>query len=225
MDVDGAVAHGDPLFLILAPGEDEAGGHDAVARLGLDELQRGTHGVGGGVGGTAQQAVGLAHLHQHGAEIIGLGQIGAALLGGHLALAEHDHLFHHLVHAGIGSRIDDPGAGNIVAALFGSRPDAVGRTDQNDPQEASLQELRSRIQDAGILAFGEDDGAVIGFQRFDQFLKHSQTSLSSGRHARSDTVFYTPLFICTSPFSAFRRLFAAVGAHLPVAKGAVDGVN
>ena len=42
------------------------------ALLGLDKLQRGTNGIGGGVGRAAQQAVGNAHLHQHGAEIVAL---------------------------------------------------------------------------------------------------------------------------------------------------------
>ena len=40
--------------------QDKAGGDDLVARLGLDQLQGGADGVGGGVGGAAQQGVGLA---------------------------------------------------------------------------------------------------------------------------------------------------------------------
>ena len=94
LDVDGAVSHSQDL--VLAGGgrtdHNEAGGHDLVAGLGLDELQGGTDRVGGGIGGAAQQSVGIAHLHQHGAEVVALLERGAALVGGHLALAQRDNI-------------------------------------------------------------------------------------------------------------------------------------
>ena len=68
--------------------------------LVLMSCRAGTHGVGGGIGGAAQQSVGLAHLHQHGAEVIALLQVAADLLLRHLALAQLHHLLNHLLHAG-----------------------------------------------------------------------------------------------------------------------------
>ena len=72
--VDGAVGHGEHFVLAGSGGtdHDEAGRDDLVAWLGLDELQRGTDRVGRGVGSAAEQAVGLAHLDEHGAEVVAL---------------------------------------------------------------------------------------------------------------------------------------------------------
>ena len=59
-DVDGAVAHAELAQGVVAgPGQDKGGGDQMGALLGLDELQRGTDGVGGGVGRAASSASAL----------------------------------------------------------------------------------------------------------------------------------------------------------------------
>ena len=121
VDVDGAVAHGQHSVVAHALADhNEAGGDDFILGLGLDELQGGADGVGGGVGGAAQQTVGHAHLYQHGAEVVALHQGGAALVGGHLAAAQRHHLLHHLVHVGIGGGVDDLSTPDVL--WYGSDP-------------------------------------------------------------------------------------------------------
>ena len=133
LDVDGAVGHGEHFVLAGGGGtdHDEAGRDDLVARLGLDELQRGTDGIGGGVGGAAEQAVGLAHLDEHGAEVVALLERGAALVGGHLALAQLDHLLDHRVHALVILGVDDLGAADVEADVLGHNGDLLGVADEH----------------------------------------------------------------------------------------------
>ena len=88
-----------------------------AAGLRLDQLQRGTHGVGGGIGRAAEQGVDQTHLDEHRAEVVALGKCRAAVLFAHLALAQFHHLGDHLVHALIGSRVDDCGLADAEIAL------------------------------------------------------------------------------------------------------------
>ena len=178
VDVDGAVTHA-VLFvvavLILAE-EDEGRGYEVRTLLGLHELEGGTDGVGGGVGSAAEQSVSLAELYEHRAEIIALGQSCAALLVGHLALAELDHLRDHLVHAFICSGVDDGGLANAEIALFGRSLDLGFVADQDDVHQVFLEKTVGRLEDTGVGAFGEDDGTTGGFQSVKQFCKHVITS-------------------------------------------------
>ena len=112
---------------------------------GLDQLQGGTHGVGGGIGGAAQQGVGIAHLDQHGAEVVALEQIGTAVLGAHLALAELHHRLHHLLHFGIGRGVDDLQALDVKAALRGLGLDDLDVSDEDGGQESALLQLGSGL--------------------------------------------------------------------------------
>ena len=174
VDVDGAVAHGDPLQTLFAPVavQDEAGADQVGALLGLDQLEGGADGVRSGVGGAAQQAVGLAHFDQHGAKVIGLLQQVAALLGGHLALAQLDHGVDHLVKALVGIGVDNLSAGNIKAACR-SRRLALGLVaDHDDLQDLAGQQLAGGFQNAGIAALGENDGLGVRLQLLYQRRKH-----------------------------------------------------
>ena len=174
LDVDGAVAHGQDLAVTGSGGTDqnEAGGDDLAAGLGLDQLQSGTDGISSGVGGTAQQSVRVTHLHQHGAKVVGLHQSGAALVLGHLALAQLHHGSDHLVHVGEVGGIDDLSAADVEADLLGSGLDLIGIAHQNGGQEGTGQQTGGSFQNAGIGALGEDNLPGMGLQLFDQKFKH-----------------------------------------------------
>ena len=175
IDLDGAVPHAQALVhAVLLPLENKAGAHVAVAGLGLNELKRRPDGVRGGVGGTAQQAVGLPHLDQHGAEVVALHQVLPAVLGGHLSLAQLHHLLHHGVHAGIGGRVHNAHAFNVKAALLRCGLDLGLHTHQDGGQETILLQAGGGLQNPGVRALGKNQGAGIGFQGFDQFCKHDR---------------------------------------------------
>ena len=178
IDVDGAVRHGQNLVLAGggAADQDEAGRDDVVARLRLDQLQRRTDGIRGGIGRAAQQAVGNAHMNQHGTEIVGLLQRGAALFLGHLALAQRHHLLDHLLHALIGLRIDDPRAADIEAGFLGGGLDLLLVADQDGFQEGCRQQAGPGLKDARVRTLREYDGLGVLFQRCDQRFKHSGSS-------------------------------------------------
>ena len=174
VDVDGAVAHAVLLVvavLVLAV-EDEGGGDEVRALLRLDQLQSRTDRIGGGVGRAAEQRVGLAHLDEHGAEIVALGQRGAAVFLRHFALAQLDPLCDHLIHTGVGGRVDDLGLGNVEAALGCGSLDLVDIADEDDVHQIVLDQAVGRFEDAGVGAFGEDDGAAGRLEGADQFCKH-----------------------------------------------------
>ena len=174
LDVDGAVGHGEHFVLAGSGGtdHDEAGRDDLVAGLGLDELQRGTDRVGRGVGSAAEQAVGLAHLDEHGAEVVALGERGARVLCGDLAAAQLDHLLDHRVHFGIGQRIDYLKTLDIEAAFCSRGLDLIDVADENRSQEAVLLEPCCGLENARIAALGIDDLAGIGFKYLYQIFKH-----------------------------------------------------
>ena len=141
------------------------------ALAGLNQLERGANGIGGGVGSAAEQRIGIAHLDQHGAEVVALLEVGAAVLGGHLALAELDHLLDHRFHVGVGGGVDDLKTLNVKPALSGLGLNDLNLTDQDRGQESALLQLCSGFQDTGVVALGEDDlpgiGAELGFQNIE----------------------------------------------------------
>ena len=153
LDVDGAVGHGEHFVLAGSCGtdHDEAGRDDLVAWLGLDELQRGTDRVGRGVGSAAEQAVGLAHLDEHGAEVVALLERGAALVGGHLALAQLHQGGDHLLHVGEGLGINDLSAPDVEADLLGHLPALLGVADQDRGQEGTGPQAGRGLQHAGLM--------------------------------------------------------------------------
>ena len=157
--------------------QNEAGGDDLVAGLGLHQLQGGADGVGGGVGGAAQQGVGLTHGHQHGAEVVALLQGGPDLVLGHLALAQLHHLGHHGLHVLILLRVDDDGAPDVEAGVLGGGADLVLISQQDGGQERTGQQAGGGLQNAGVGALGKDDLAGMLFQNADQFLEHCEPFL------------------------------------------------
>ncbi len=132
----------------------EEGRDQLGTRGGLKDLQRGAQGVGGGVAGAGDQAVGVTHLDHHGAKVGGVHHLGASLLDGDALLgAELGKLLRVLlVLLGI-ARIDDGGAGNV---------DLVGVAQDDDLCQALLDDLGGRDDGARILALGQDDRLKVG---------------------------------------------------------------
>ena len=180
INVDGAVAHGDAL---VTAHQDEAGADGLDARLALDELQRGADGIGGRIGGTAQQAVSFAHLDKHGAKVVALGQSGAALLVGHLALAQLDHLGDHLVKARVVGGVDDLGTGDIKAAISSGLFDGLDLAQQDDLQGLASQQAACSRQNTGVGALGKDDGLRLSLQFLLKILENGHTLITSSIYA------------------------------------------
>ena len=177
------------------------------ALLGLDDLQSGTDGVGSRIGRAAQQRVGVAHLHQHGAKVVALGQRLAALVGGHLALAQLHHLINHGVHFGIGLGVDDFDALDVVAALGRVSLDNVNVADEDGGQEAALDQTVGGLQNAGVVALGKNDFSGVRFQRFDHCIEHGTFPPISGHMpVFSSTIIYHLFFGC-NPFLCQRDIF------------------
>ena len=176
VDVDGAVTHSNAL---IAAHQNEAGADRLDAGLALDELQCGADSVSGGVGSAAQQAVGLAHLDQHGAEVVALGQGGTALLIGHLALAQLNHLSNHLIEALVVGRVDNLSTGDIKAALCCGLLDGLNLTQQDDLQRLTGQQAACSGQDAGIGTLGKDDRLRLSLQLFLKILENGHTLITS----------------------------------------------
>ena len=146
------------------------------ARLGLDELEGGPHGVRRRVGRAAQQGVGLAHLHQHGAEVVRLLQRGGAILDAHLALAQGDHGLDHLAEALVVLGVDDLKALDVEAALGGSGLDLVCVADEDGGEEAAGLQPRGAFEDAGVRALGVDYLARVFLEYLNKVLKHYATA-------------------------------------------------
>ena len=197
------------------------------AGLGLDQLQCRTNGVGGGIGSAAQQSVGLAHLHQHGAEVVALHQGCAALFGAHLALAQIHHGGHHGVHLGISGRVEDGDTGDIEAVVGRCGANLAFIAHQDHVHQVFILQTERGLQDARIGTFGKHDGAALCFQVFSQLCKHIHSfflhSISdcSNMICLSGSIYqaqYTLLFpfpqevSCTPLLCAKRRCVPSAGA-------------
>ena len=174
VDVDGAVAHGQTnIAAHELMYQNKARAYDLVAGLGFDQLQSGANGVSGGVGCAAQQAVSLAHLYQHGAEVVALQQRLLALLSSHLALAQLYHGVHHFVHALVGFGVQDLGAVDTAAIGVSSLFYGLHIADQHNIHDVAAQQTAGSLQNAAISAFGENDGAGLFLQLGNQAVKHA----------------------------------------------------
>ena len=162
--------HGDAL---LAAGQDEAGADRLDAGLALDQLQSRADGVCGGVGCAAQQAVSLALLDQHGAEVIALGQSGTALLIGHLALAQLDHLGDHLIKALVVGGVDDLGTGDVKAAVSSGLLDGFDLAQQDDlrvlpaSRRLAADKIRASVPSVKTMDFGSACSFFSKFSKMD----------------------------------------------------------
>ena len=143
IQVDRAV--GEHGHMILEAHEERAG-DQRLAGLGLDDLQRRAHGVGGRVDGTGNQTVGLAEHHQHRAEVAGVGQRG-------------DHRGEHLlvVHGLEGGLLQ-----RVEPQLLAAGQDRVLVANDDQVHDVAFDQIVGRLDDAVLLAFGQHDGLLIG---------------------------------------------------------------
>ena len=131
--------------------QDEAGGDDAVAGFGLDDLQSRTDSISCGIGCAAEQAVSNTHLDQHGSEIVALLKDRKSLLGSHaFALSELAEAGNHLIHFLIIFRINDLGTTNVVAGLFCCILNFIFLAEKDRGQEAACQKTGSRLKNTRI---------------------------------------------------------------------------
>mgnify|MGYP007077728068 CR=1 FL=1 len=125
VEVDGAVGeHGH----VVLEAHQEGAGDEPLPGLGLDDLQRRTHGVCGGVDRAGHQTIGVTEHDEHRAEIARVGQLLAGLLFGHALLGAQlaqlgDHgLEDVLVVHGLGSVPCPDGSDRVPRPGRGSRP-------------------------------------------------------------------------------------------------------
>ena len=142
------------------------------ARFCFDQLEGRSDGVRSRIRRSSEQAVGLAHLYEHGPEIVAVRREFSGVFLGELALAEFYHLCDHFVKAFVVRRVDDLAPGKIIAALFGSLFEFRLAADEDDLQNARFSEFGSGVHDARVRSVREDNGARSGFQLLGQFIEN-----------------------------------------------------
>ena len=210
VDIYGAVAHDEGL---VPADHHEAGGHEVRAGLGLYELQRGADRIRGGVGGAAEQGVRLAHLDQHGAEVVRLLEGGGAVLAAELALAQREHRLDHLGEVRVIIGVYDLQAVYIEAALGRGGLDLGRVADEHRREEAAGLEPCGALEDTGVRSFGVDYLPGVFLEYFNKILKHCATaSILIWRTLRLPVKpqFYHPAPRFASPEGGFTRGFEEV---------------
>ena len=120
----------------------------------------------------AEQGIGHTHLHEHGAEVVALLEVGADFFHGHFALAQVKHALSHLVHLVVVGGVDDLETLDVEVAGLGRRLHVIDIADKDRRQEAALLQAGSGLKDAGVGALGVNDLARIGFENFNQIFEH-----------------------------------------------------
>ena len=162
---------------------------EVCAFAGLDQLQRRTNGIGGGVGCAAGQGVGQPLLDQHGTEVVGPEEHFAGPLSGSLALAQRYKIIHKPIHVGIGGRIEELQSIDVEAALGGCRLDCVHIADEHRREEAILLQTRDSFKDARVGALCVNEPAGIGLERLNETVNHCGDSALCGSD-RNDLRFF-----------------------------------
>ena len=104
-----------------------------------------------------KQAVRIAHLHQHRAEIVGLLQRLAAGCLIHLATAQLNHARDHLIHIHEFFRTHDRDSAQIVAVQLRRRCDLFFISQQDRIQDPFLVQADHCLLDTVVRPFGEYD--------------------------------------------------------------------
>ena len=128
----------------------------------LDDLERGPHGVRGGVRRARHHAVDHVVVHQHGAEIRDVVDDLAGLLDGDaLVLAQLGVLLGELVAQLAGPRVEHR-RGRQVDAEFGcAGADLRLVAEDGQVGDAALQQPARRLEDAVVLALGQHDALAV----------------------------------------------------------------
>src|SRR6266568_3714351 len=154
LGIDGAVAVDDHL---VGQAHEENRGHQAAARLGAQDLQRGADGGRRGVHRAGHQAVHLALPEHHGADRDRVGE----MLAGHLlgpALVPPQFGQRGDVALGDGPRVQDGDAGRQPQPdVPGLRGHLVRGAEQQAAGDAAVGALDRGVQGPGFGAFGQDD--------------------------------------------------------------------
>jgi hypothetical protein len=165
---DAAVGEDEEAFVaVVAIGdlEDHAAGDAFDSGQGLDELEEGTQDAAGGGGGASDEAVGLAVLEHHGAEVIGVGDdldgvgLGDAAVAVELfeAFDEEGKVFGFF-------GVDDVDAAQGGVDFFGGFFDFVAFAEEDGDAEFAFDVLDGSGNDVGLGAIGEDDTLGVAFE-------------------------------------------------------------
>ena len=148
----------------------EGAGDEPLPGLGLDDLQRRTHGVCGGVDRAGHQTIGVTEHDEHRAEIARVGQLLAGLLFGHALLGAQlaqlgDHgLEDVLVVHGLEACLAQMGQTEFRAP--GEDRALVAHDDE--VRDLALQQVVGRLDDAVLFAFGQHDRFLVRFGAAEQ---------------------------------------------------------
>ena len=97
---------------------------------------------------------------------------------------------------------DGIGFARAFAGVLGGRGDLLGIADEHGLEEVTGQQTGARLEDAGVGAFGKDDGFGALFQGCDQLTKHIEIPpnfcAAGGRQELTGTV-YTSFFRVSTP--------------------------
>ena len=167
IDVHGAVAehqHAVVAVLLILHFHQEAGRNGLDARGALDDLQRRTQHVAGGVDRARDHRVRVAHLEHHRAveQRVLQAQLGGLLQRHALLLADMEKLLG--VRSGLLARrrIGDGNAGQVNAQLGGLRLDLGFRAHQRDLGQTQLHNLLRGLHGARLSALSQHDVLHIG---------------------------------------------------------------
>ena len=167
--VDGAVGEAEDVVAGgggFAQAHEEGGGGQLDARGRADALEGRAEHVAGGGDRAGDEAVGFAGGEHHGAEVDALVEQGlAGAFGGHaFGLA--------LLVEGLGEFVEQRALGVVDHLRGGHQPhaggvfgegDLLGRAQDDDVGDVLLQRQVGGLDDARVLALGEDDGAAGAF--------------------------------------------------------------
>ena len=148
---------------MILEAHEERTGHEGGSRLGLDDLQGRTYGIGRGVDGSGNQTVSFAEHHEHGAKVAVVGELLASLFLGHALLCAQltqfgDHRNEHfLVILSLELRLFKGFESKLLAA--GENAFLVSDDDQID--DIALEQIVSRLDDAVFGSFRKHDGSLI----------------------------------------------------------------
>ena len=148
---------------MILEAHEERAGHEGRSRLGLDDLQCRTYGVGRGVDGSGNETVCFTEHHEHGAKVAVIGELLACLFLGHALLGTQlaqfgDHRSEYfLVVLGLELRLFKGFESKLLTA--GENAFLVSDDDQID--DITLEQIVGCLDDAVFGSFRKHDGSLV----------------------------------------------------------------